>query len=661
LASIVALALIACDATATPSPSSSSVPAASTVASSTTSASAGLPITVGIQTIPIAPGPFFSLSNTSAIGFRPPGARPDLPIQLVYSALYRYNDSFEPVPDLAAEPCDISADGLTITCRLVETTFHDGTPLTADDVVYTYELASRQPDCAFGFGNCVGEMLTSVTARDPRTVEFQLSRPNATFLTLVLPSITIDSRAVIETAYAPLGERAPTLDAAAYRAAADGIDKQMKSEQPDCVGALEGTDELLEAAAIEPLPRDQFIQADGQFDPCLYAQYTGLRLRALESSLGASGLDAIAQAYRVLSFQRTPVGTGPFRFTGVTGGTVGRFEAFDGYHFGRPATPRIELRVLRDQAVAREQLLAGEIQWMTILPRSEDLADEVRTLPGIKVAAFPDATYTELVYNLREGRLFADPKIREALEMCIDKPQTVDTATHGHGQVIYSPIDPISWAFQPDLVRPERDVAAARRLIESSGWTAGADGIFVRDGRRLSTKVYVAGEWADRVEFLDIVAAQVRGCGIELNVDPADQRTVLGRVQVYPHIAPGEDTPFDALFFAWGHTFDPDEPMFHSRWISSPEQPLGSNLMGFSDPRVDELLDRGIATYDQRERARIYRQLQDELAAARPALFGWAIVTVEALDKRLTYTDGEPDLGSRQWYWQIEKLVLRPD
>jgi peptide/nickel transport system substrate-binding protein len=101
--------------------------------------------------------------------------------------------------------------------------------------------------------------------------------------------------------------------------------------------------------------------------------------------------------------------------------------------------------------------------------------------------------------------------------------------------------------------------------------------------------------------------------------------------------------------------------MFHSRWISSPEQPLGSNLMGFSDPRVDELLDRGIATYDQRERARIYRQLQDELAAARPALFGWAIVTVEALDKRLTYTDGEPDLGSRQWYWQIEKLVLRPD
>src|SRR4029079_19398322 len=112
--------------------------------------------------------------------------------------------------------------------------------------------------------------------------------------------------------------------------------------------------------------------------------------------------------------------------------------------------------------VPREQPRAGEIQAMPILPRSEDLADEVRTLPGIKVAAFPDATYTELVYNLRDGRLFADPQIREALELAIAKPQTVDTATHGHGQVIYSPIDPISWAFQPDLVRPERDVTAAR-------------------------------------------------------------------------------------------------------------------------------------------------------------------------------------------------------
>jgi ABC-type oligopeptide transport system substrate-binding subunit len=81
--------------------------------------------------------------------------------------------------------------------------------------------------------------------------------------------------------------------------------------------------------------------------------------------------------------------------------------------------------------------------------------------------------------------------------------------------------------------------------------------------------------------------------------------------------------------------------------------------MGFSNPRVDELLDQGIATYDRRERARIYRELQELLAEEHPVLFGWAAGIQEALDARIGLTDGELNLSSRQWFWQLEKLVLR--
>ena len=56
------------------------------------------------------------MSNWSG---RAPGFRLELPIQLVYDGLYRYDASFEPVPDLAADPCDIADDGLTIRGRLV--------------------------------------------------------------------------------------------------------------------------------------------------------------------------------------------------------------------------------------------------------------------------------------------------------------------------------------------------------------------------------------------------------------------------------------------------------------------------------------------------------------------------------------------------------------
>jgi ABC-type transport system substrate-binding protein len=83
--------------------------------------------------------------------------------------------------------------------------------------------------------------------------------------------------------------------------------------------------------------------------------------------------------------------------------------------------------------------------------------------------------------------------------------------------------------------------------------------------------------------------------------------------------------------------------------------------MGFSNPRVDQLLDDGIATYDQRERARIYRELQQVLADEQPVLFAWGQRAQEAMDSRLRLTDGPLDLRTRMWWWQLEKLVLPAD
>jgi peptide/nickel transport system substrate-binding protein len=518
----------------------------------------------------------------------------------------------------------------------------------------------HQARCEFAFFTCVGEMLESVTAPDPRTVEFRLTRPNATFITLALPQVMIESRAVVEAAYAPLAERAPTLDPAPYAAAADRLDGLLTVEEPDCPAALEGTADLFENAGLEPPPQDQFILPDGGLAACLYAGTVARLLHGLASSLRTTGLDAMALAYPLLSFNRAPVGTGPFRFAGIENGIRATFEAFDGYHFGRPATPRIEIRTTRDAVDAAARLRDGEFQWVTIPNRRPELVAEADAArPGTKLARFPDAGYYMLVYNLRTGRLFADPNLRAAMELCVDKPETVDVASHGQGQAIYSPVDPISWAFQPDLVHPERDVQEARRRIESSGWVLGDDGIYARGGRRLATNIYVLGAEAERVTFMDLVAAQVRDCGIELDVVPADQRSVLEPLLHYPHIPKGQKEPFDAIFIGWGHGLDPDESTWHSKTISSPEQPDGPNVMGFSDPRVDDLLDRGLTTYDQRERARIYREFQDVLAADQPVMFGWAITTREVLDERLTLTEGAPDFGSRMWPWELEKLILR--
>ena len=122
---------------------------------------------------------------------------------LVYAGLYVADASLAPVPNLAAEPCGVSEDGLTWTCTLREgLKFHDGQPITAEDVVYTYQLGMSE-HCRYAPVVCsrIRPVIASVAATDDATVIFGLVRPHAPFALDGLAGIGIESKAVIEAAY----------------------------------------------------------------------------------------------------------------------------------------------------------------------------------------------------------------------------------------------------------------------------------------------------------------------------------------------------------------------------------------------------------------------------------------------------------------------------
>jgi peptide/nickel transport system substrate-binding protein/oligopeptide transport system substrate-binding protein len=83
-------------------------------------------------------------------------------------------------PDLA-ESYEISPDGTVFTFKLRPgVKFHNGREMTAEDVKYSIERvldpATQSPGAGF-FGS-----IKTITAVDPLTVKFELSRPDATFL-----------------------------------------------------------------------------------------------------------------------------------------------------------------------------------------------------------------------------------------------------------------------------------------------------------------------------------------------------------------------------------------------------------------------------------------------------------------------------------------------
>lgn len=97
----------------------------------------------------------------------------------IYESLLKYDFDFTPQPGLA-ESWEISDDGLTYTFHLVRNaTWHDGTPFTADDVVFTCSdfLMEMHSRARVIFGYC-----ETIEALDDHTVRFQLRERFAPFL-----------------------------------------------------------------------------------------------------------------------------------------------------------------------------------------------------------------------------------------------------------------------------------------------------------------------------------------------------------------------------------------------------------------------------------------------------------------------------------------------
>lgn len=102
---------------------------------------------------------------------------------LIFDGLVTFDPEMEVEPAIAKE-WEISEDGLTYTFTLHEgVLFHDGEELTADDVVFTYEIFIHEDYTGPRANEFV--YIEEITALDDYTVEFTLSDVDARFLTAV--------------------------------------------------------------------------------------------------------------------------------------------------------------------------------------------------------------------------------------------------------------------------------------------------------------------------------------------------------------------------------------------------------------------------------------------------------------------------------------------
>ncbi len=552
---------------------------------------------------------------------------PDEPTELVdgflHAGLYRLDGQLVPQPDLAAGGPVVRGKGLAWTIALASgRRFSDGTPVTATDVMRTYQLA-LSPACPFG-DTCrlAATALAKVAAPDAGHVVLTLRRPWAPLQAELLARLPVLPAAALDASLTRFLAGAVGTDAAALNELLGRIDEGLNAEA--CLDATSGPGcdaatyvpflETALARAQVPLPdRQRYQGADGQPDPTGYGAALLERVKALGRALAAKGTDRLAAALPLLDLQAAPIGAGPFRLARDDPGASLELERW-GPSPGRGAPDRVRLLIMPDPVAAAAALQAGDLDW---LPDVEaDLVPGLAATSGLRVATRPSDTLRLLVFNVRPGHPYADPVARRAFATCLDRTSALAEATRGLGIAAASPLPPASWAAAGDLPWPAPDPGSARAALEAAGWHLGSDGVFAHDGLRLASAVYVRPGRSDQLAFVTAAASQLRACGIELQVQATSLSGQALLVQLeFPNL-------FETFLGTQAVGRDPDEDLgrLESSRVTRAADPGDANFGGWSDRATDGYLARARIVTDRADRARLYGQLQVRLAEQVPVL-----------------------------------------
>lgn len=431
---------------------------------------------------------------------------------MLFTPLVQFDENLEPVPALA-QSWELDDEGVTFTLR-DDVLWHDGQPVTADDVLFTFELA-RAPESASLLESAYLTMIDSARVIDPRTVRFDFLAPH--------------SQPMQAFWWAPLPRH-----------------------------------------LLANVPPAQLVQAP---------------------------------------FNRQPVGSGPFRFVSWNAGEQVVLEANEAYPEGlggRPLVDRVVFRVVPESTTRLTEILTGSIDVDYILLPEE--AQQIEAQNRARLVSYPGREFLYVGWN-NEREPFTDARVRRALAMGIDRQALIDAMMFGYAQPAEGMIPPWS-PVHPEIDPLPHDPSAARALLQEAGWTPGADGVMVRDGRRLAFTL-LTSEDRLRQDLGVVIQSQLRQIGAAVEVRSIEFQTLLQQHR---------SRDYDAVLSSWvldSFRVDPN-PLFS---CEEARRSGSANRAGYCNPDADRLALAGLMEADDARAREIWGEFSRILQRDQPITF----------------------------------------
>ena len=353
---------------------------------------------------------------------------------------------------------------------------------------------------------------------------------------------------------------------------------------------------------------------------------------------------------------RRGIGSGRFRLAHWEPGKRFELVADTLNYRGRPKLDRILFSPSPDMNAAVARFFSGDADFFETL-RPEHIeklkGDTVR-----RALPYPSLQYTYLALNTIDAahpgqphRIFGDRTVRRALTMAIDRRAMLTNAFGKFGIPSYGPFPRSLSVADTTLPQLPYDTVKAKALLDSAGWTVGADGVRVKNGQRLEFTITTPSSSQSRKQYAVLLQEAFKKVGANVKVEVTDFAGFMARNQ---------DRSFDTILL----TFNPDPTIsgFKQSWSSAALGKDGANYTSYVNPAVDALLDSATYTFDPARTRSYARRAFEIIIEDAPGIWLYEPPTVAGIHKRIHTTSMRADgywSGMADWWIPASERLPR--
>ncbi|MFC5589770.1 ABC transporter substrate-binding protein [Sporosarcina soli] len=293
------------------------------------------------------------------------------------------------------------------------------------------------------------------------------------------------------------------------------------------------------------------------------------------------------------NFYEHPVGTGPFEFESWAKNEKVVLKANENYYVeGQPYLDKLIFTVIPDNSARLNVLLAGEAD--IIDGMNPDDANTVEANNDLQLIKRPSFNNGFMVFNTQKEP-FDNVKVRQAINMAIDKKGLVDAFYNGYADVAKNPMPPSLWGYNDEIVDYPFDPEAAKKLLAEAGYP---DGFKTEIWTMSNPRPYMP----QPMKSAEVIQANLAAIGIEAEIKSFEWATYLEKTGNGEH---------SMAMFGWtGVMADPDNFLYPNLSSTNTEKPA-SNRAFYVNEEFTSLLQRARVTFEQEDRIELYKKAQE--------------------------------------------------